>query len=244
MVTGTMLGTVEFVIPESLIVRILMKTDYMFFLEGHGFVSNVIYADPQWKRPSNLLVVEVLESLVSKRKQRGDLGIQGFFKVDGLIRELARMGFYDEDVIAALRYMLRNRLITADHMGSSKLVEEDHVRAHASGLAHLRFLASRLEYLVGILPATYLTDRRLAESIGRRSKVNPGYTDISLLRKKEIVHDLVNYLKDEFNRHAAESPFYEGLATGARLLIRHAEEAFNPSFGRRSAERQSSEELL
>jgi hypothetical protein len=82
-VTGTMLGTVEFVIAESLIVRILMKTDYMFFLEGHGFVSNIMYADPEWKRPSNLLVVEALHLLVSRRKQRGDLGIQGFFEVGG-----------------------------------------------------------------------------------------------------------------------------------------------------------------
>jgi hypothetical protein len=191
-----------------------------------------------------LLVVEVLESLVSKRKQRGDLGIQRFFKVDGIVRELARMGFYDEDVMAALRYMLLNRLITADHMGRSNLAEEDHVRAHASGLAHLRFLANRLEYLVGILPATYLVDRRFAESIGRRSRVNPGYTDISLARKREILHELINYLKDEFNRHAAESPFYEGLATGGRLLIRYAEEALNPSSGRPSAERQSYEGLL
>src|SRR5690606_24346730 len=94
-VTGTMLGTVQFVIPESLIIRILMKTDYMYFLEGHGFVANILYTDPQWKRPSNLLVVELLESVVSRRKQRGELGIQGFFRVEGIIRDLARMGFYD-----------------------------------------------------------------------------------------------------------------------------------------------------
>ena len=155
------------------------------------------------------------------------------------------MGFYEEDVLAALTYMLRNRLITADHMGRSNLVETDHVRAHASGLAHWRFLASRVEYLVGILPATYLTDRRLAEWIGKRSRVNEGYTDISLARKKEILHELINYLKDELNRHAAESPFYEGLATGGRLLIRHAEEAFNPvSRGRQPDWQGSSERLL
>jgi hypothetical protein len=244
LVTGTMLGTVEFVIPESLIVRILMKTDYMFYLEGHGFVSNIIYPDPQWNRPSNLLVVEVLESLVSKRKQRGDLGIQVFFKVEGIVRELARMGFYDEDVMAALRYMLLNRLITADHMGRSNLAEEDHVRAHASGLAHLRFLASRLEYLVGILPATYLVDRRFAESNRQKVKGESWVHGHILGEEKGILHELINYLKDEFNRHAAESPFYEGLATGGRLLIRYAEEALSPSSGRPSAERQSSEGLL
>jgi len=238
-----MLGTVQFVIPESLIIRILMKTDYMYFLEGHGFVANILYTDPQWKRPSNLLVVELLESVVSRRKQRGELGIQGFFRVEGIIRDLARMGFYDDDVMAALKYMLRSRLITADHMGRSRLAEGDHVRAHASGLAHLRFLASRLDYLVGILPSTYLVDRRLAEAIGRRSAVSPGYTDISMARKREILRDLVNYLKDEFNRHAAESPFYEGLATGGRLLIRYAEEALNTSAGRRSADRQISDGL-
>jgi hypothetical protein len=155
------------------------------------------------------------------------------------------MGFYEEDVLSALTYMLRNRLITADHMGRARLVETDHVRAHAAGLAHWRFLASRLEYLVGVLPATYVTDRRLAEWISKRSKVNEGYTDISLARKKEVLHELINYLKDEFNRHAGESPFYENVATGGRLLIRHAEEAFNPvSKGRQPDWQGSSGRLL
>jgi hypothetical protein len=59
--------------------------------------------------------------------------------------------------------------------------------------------------------------------------MNPGFTDISLQRKKEMLSEFVNYLKDEFNRHSNESPFYKGLAAGGRLVIRLAEDAFNPA---------------
>lgn len=161
-----------------------------------------------------------------------------------IVNELNRMGFYEEDVVSALEYMLRNGLVTADHMGRSRLVEGDHIRAHAAGFAHLRFLATRLEYLTGILPATYLVDRRLAEWIGRKSRINEGYTDISLMRKKEMLHEVIDYFKDEFNRHASESPFYEGLAAGGRLLIRLVEEAFNPSPKRGRDEWQRTQEGL
>jgi hypothetical protein len=222
-ITGTILGSERFSIRDSIIVNVLMKTDYLYFDNSHGFITNILYCDPDWKRQSNFLVFEALEYLVERRKRRSENGLRGYFAVQRVIEHLNRLGFAPDDAQRAVTYLLRRNLIVADHMGKTSLKETDYVRAHASGFVHARLLVTNIHYISGIAPVTYLNDRRNAEQIGRLSAINTGFADTQFTRKKEIIFLLLHYMKEEHNRHCEESPLFDQHASGSRYLLRMIE---------------------
>lgn len=219
-ITGTLLGTFSFTIRDATIINVLMKTDYLYFADLHGFITNVLSSDPSWRRQSNFLVFEALEYLVSKRKERSEIGAQGYVVVRAVLDHLNRMGFPPNDTIRALTTLLGRGLIVADHQGRNTLAPDDFVRAHASGFVHTRLLVSNIHYLAAIAPATYMNDRRTAERIGRMSTVNQGFTDIQFARKREVVFSILEYLKSEYERQATEAPLFAQYADASRYLLR------------------------
>jgi Type I restriction enzyme R protein N terminus (HSDR_N) len=226
-ITGTVLGSVRFSIRDSTIVNVLMKTDYLYFDNSHGFITNVLYCGPYWKRQSNFLVFEALEYLVGRRKLKSEFGSQGYFSVAQVIGHLNRLSFAPDDAQNALTYLLRRNLIVADHMGKKSLKETDYVRAHASGFVHARLLVSNIHYISGIAPVTYLNDRKNAEQIGRLSAINTGFADTQFTRKKDIVFLLLQYMKEEYSRHCEESPLFDQHASGSRYLLRMIESSLD-----------------
>jgi len=165
-ITGTILGTEQFDIRDSTIVNVLMKTDYLFFDDSHGFITNILYCDPEWRSHSNFLVNEIVDYLVTRRKATSDIGSRGYVRVRDILNALNRMGFSPEDAIKAINFVHKRNLIVADHLGRTIIEPDDFVRAHASGFVHCRLLADNIHYLAGIVPSTYLNDRKLAEVWG------------------------------------------------------------------------------
>ena len=58
----------------------------------------------------------------------------------------------------------------------------------------------------GVVPSTFITDRGVAERLGRLASINTGFTDVQFRRKQEIVHIFLEYLRKEYARHCQESP--------------------------------------
>lgn len=233
-ITGTLLGTERFSIRDSTIINVLMKTDYLYFDDSHGFITNLFYCDPAWKRQSNFLIFEALDYLVTRRKERSDIGSQGYFGVCQIVDHLNRIGFAPDDSLGALGFLLTRGLIIADSMGRSSLKESDYVKAHASGFVHARLLVENIHYLSGVACVTFLNDRKKAELIGRLSIINPGYVDIQFAKKREIAFLLIEYMKDEYGRHCHESPLFAREASGSRYLMRMMESSLDAraiSFG-------------
>jgi len=187
------------------------------------FVTNILYCDPEWRSHSNFLVNEIVDYLVTRRKATSDIGSRGYVRVREILNALNRMGFSPEDAIKAINFVHKRNLIVADHLGRTTIEPDDFVRAHASGFVHCRLLADNIHYLAGIVPSTYLNDRKLAERLGRLSQINPGFNDIQFGRKQEIVVLLHGYLSEEYNRHANEAPLFAEQAVGTRFLLRAVE---------------------
>ena len=59
-ITSTAIGARGIAIPEYRILRILMRTEYRFFNNNSGFVSNVFYFDEDWQQPNNFIMPEIL----------------------------------------------------------------------------------------------------------------------------------------------------------------------------------------
>lgn len=229
-ITGTVLGSEKFQIRDSTIVNVLMKTDYVYFADNHGFLSNVLYASPDWQRHSNFLVFELLDYLVKRRKETSPIGAQGYFSVSVVLAHINRLGFPPEDALDALHYLLKQGLITPDHLGKTRLGPTDFVRAHASGFVHARLLLENIHYVSGIAPVLWLNDRKVADQIGRLSQINPAFSDVQFARKKEIAFILLQHLKAEFDRHAHDAPLFANLASSSRFAIRMIESCLDVRF--------------
>ena len=70
-ITSTALGAGGVAPPEYTVLRILMRTEYRFFNNSSGFVSNIFYFDEDWEQPNNFILPEILFWLADNRKRHG-----------------------------------------------------------------------------------------------------------------------------------------------------------------------------
>lgn len=214
-----------FDITEATIIRILMRTRYKYFTETNGYITNILDASPEWKRPSNFLYAEILEFLISNRKQQGDIRIEGYFTVSTIIDRLEKLGFVEDDLFSALEHLLEKGLLVADHQRPRGLSAGDSLKVQASGFMHLRFLCRRPEYLAGVLPTTHVASPRFAQDIADTWQLSGDASDIRFGRKRQLVDKLLAYLTDEFDRRVKRHPFFADEGRGSRRLIAAVQEA-------------------
>jgi hypothetical protein len=211
-----------------------MRTEYRFFNDNSGFVSNVFHFDEAWHQPNNFMLPEILFWLCDNRKTRGEIGLEGFFSVQRIAEELQRRGFVREDIVAACSWLLRKQLIEADHMNQTEVVLADSVKVTAAGFIHLRILCERLEYIYGVLTVTPISDQGIATQIAdylRRENqmMTGGYQQLACA---EI---FLQYLQAEFAELKAAYAEFESDRSGASFVIKQIQNAIcyfkNPVLG-------------
>lgn len=74
--TTTMLSGGQARLSEQQLIRSLMRTDYLYFFENHGFIHNIYDFSPEAKIKSHLLKFEILEYLIENRKKVGDARVE------------------------------------------------------------------------------------------------------------------------------------------------------------------------
>lgn len=78
-ITSTAIGAGGIALPEYRVLRILMRTEYRFFNDNSGFVSNVFHFDEEWRQPNNFILLDLLFWLADNRKRRGEIALEGYF---------------------------------------------------------------------------------------------------------------------------------------------------------------------
>jgi hypothetical protein len=224
-ITSSVRGEGAIPISEYHIIRIVMRTDYRFFSDNSGNISNIFHYENEWTRPDNFLLSEILFFLSMHRKQQGELGLEGYFSVRRICDEIQKLGYETEDVYKATNYLLRRQLIIADNFNFSSVGIDDCVRIQASGFIHLRILCDRLEYLYGIIPVVPVADNKVAAALA--DYVNREYQrgDLPGREKVRAVEILLTFLKAEMNRLRERNPFFEPRESGAVYVLRCMEHA-------------------
>jgi hypothetical protein len=218
-ITSTILGGgYATSITEQNILRILMRGEYRFFSDDSGFVSNIFGFDPDWQKPDNFILIEILYFLARNRKRKGEIGLEGYFSCGRLADELQRMGYVPEDTLAALNVALQRQLISADHMNFTSVAYDDSVRILASGYMHVRILAARMEYLYGVIPTTPLSDRDVAVRLADFVKNEAARGKVSWHQRIHAVEIFYAYLLAQ--RKATATPFSASEDTGASYVLR------------------------
>ncbi|WP_147155890.1 hypothetical protein [Reyranella soli] len=221
--TSSAVGAQEIAISEYRILRILMRTEYRFFNNNSGFVSNIFYFDDDWQQPNSFILPEILFWLSDNRKRRGQIGLEGYFSVSNVADELQRRGYVREDVCQACSWLLQKNLIEADHMNQTLVDFADSIKVTAAGFIHLRVLCERLEYLYGVLTVTPISDLRTATAISDylRRENQTGY--ISGFQQVRAVELFLEYLKRQFAQLKAAYPEFGHDRAGAAYMIRQVE---------------------
>ncbi|MGO9271593.1 MAG: hypothetical protein ACLQOO_15245 [Terriglobia bacterium] len=222
-ITSTVLGNRSVPISEHLILRILMRTEYRFFSDHSGFLFNVFNCDPQWQKPDNFLLIEILYFLARSRKQKGEIGLEGYFTCRRITTELQRLGYVPEDVLIGLNLLLKKEIIGADHMNFDLVELDDSVRVLASGFWHVRVLVGRIEYLHGVIATTPIFDPEVAEQLAEFVKQESQRGRTSSFRRVAAVEIFSQYLLRQNKANA--TPFSGARETGAGYVLRHISDA-------------------
>jgi hypothetical protein len=209
----------DFGISEATIIRILMRTRYRLFSENNGYITNIFDCSPAWRRPSNFLYAEILEFLIERRKEAGDISLEGYFSIGTITDAMQRLGFVEDDVFDAVEKLVRRGLVITDRQSATRLRAVDALRIHASGFIHMRFLAHRLEYVAGVLPATSICDNSLARNIASTWSAQPNLPDIRFQAKLRLVREFSKYLQREHDSRCSRHAFFAEGAMGSRKLL-------------------------
>ncbi|MBI5772172.1 MAG: cell division protein ZapE [Verrucomicrobia bacterium] len=205
-------------LPEWLVIRILMRTKYQYFSEGHGYVTNLLDVDETSTTTTNFLLCEALDRLAQSRKQQGELGIEGYRHVEKLVDELSLLGYLAEDSLWALERLLNRRLIIADHQRQKGISRNDYVKISASGFFHLRVLLGRSEYLAGIAADTWLREKPFVEKIAVESDLGYHTYERNAAARRARTVAFQEALKIERGIHNAQSLTTSEKMTGANYV--------------------------
>ena len=173
--------------------------------------------DPDWQKPDNFILVEVLYFLAINRKRKGAIGLEGYFTCRHIAQELQRLGYVPDDILAALNVALQRQLIGADHMNFTSVSFHDSVRILASGYMHVRVLAGRLEYLYGIIPTTPILERDAAEQLTHFLEIEKTRGWIAPYQKHRAVEILHEYLLRQLEKN--RTPFSALEDSGAAYVL-------------------------
>jgi len=219
LITNVAAGGATTSFPEHRVLKILMRQDYRFFNDTAGFVSNIFYCDPNWVRPSNFIVVEVLYFLVGYRKSTGDNGQLGYYSAASIASRLERFGFVQDDVFGACRFALKSGLIEAETAATKALTSSDCFKASASGWAHIRLLSERLEYLSSILPSTAMNDEKLNDLVFDRMQIENQHGDLTYQQRQKLVEQFCAYLRIQHQSLKVHPGYASAGRTGAEYVI-------------------------
>jgi len=242
-ITSTARGAGGITIPEHTILKILMRTEYRFFSDTSGFVSNLFYFNESWQQPNNFLIPDILFFLCENRRTQGVIGLEGYFSVEYIADFLQLRGYVREDVVAACSWLVSRQLVEADHMSSLQVDLHDAVKVTASGFIHLRILSERIEYVYGVLGVTPVTNDEIARKIADyilRENQPPG---LKAHQKAQCVRVFLQYLRYQHAQLSATYPEFGGDHTGSTYVIKRIESALN-HFQNPSAGRQQQPDLL
>jgi hypothetical protein len=221
-ITSAVKGEGLIPITEFQIIRILMRTDYRFFSDASGYISNIFYYDNDWSGPDNFLLIEILFFLAMNRKRVGEIGLEGYYSGARVCDEIQRLGYDRDDVLSGLNYLLGRQLVIADNFSNVEIVLNDSVKISAGGFIHLRVLSERMEYLAGVLPVVPISDDKTCATIAEHIIRESQRGSTTLAEKTRAVEALLKFLQVEFARRE-KNPFFDENNSGAAYVLKAIE---------------------
>lgn len=211
-------------IPEKTVLRALLRGRYAFYsdLRGESYIHNIYQVRDDRPAMSNYIIPEMLAILIRARKRTGDLGIEGYVRVDHLLAAPELMGYAKEDSLWAARYCAEQGLAIAECAGGVNINEDSHMKISSSGFYHLKVLNEREEYLQNVAMSTWMRDQSAASDITDSLQVMKEWEGDSARQSNRRFKRFARYLREEAARHiqvaSCDSDRLGGVNTVAHAL--------------------------
>jgi Type I restriction enzyme R protein N terminus (HSDR_N) len=223
--TNTILSAGSHRIHEPVLLRALMRTNYLYFTPAHGFIKNIYDFPSDCERPSHFLKAEILQFLIENRKKVGDINIEGYYTLEYLTKLLTSRGYIDGDVEKTINSLLKDELLISDNLTRLEADKSTAVRVHPSGYVHMRILSRRLDYIAAAALVTPMSDRKVAEEIGMLWKITSPHTDAKNAKKKDAALLFIKYLEDSWEGQKARAVGVADSEHSGEYLVRGGREA-------------------
>jgi GTPase SAR1 family protein len=224
-ITGSVLSGGDMRIRENFIIRSLMRGRQKYYNGRSLYIRNILFADPDHNRPSNLLIPDILEYLIRNRKAKIDFTQEGYATIGTVVKKMSQLGYDEEDAFNTISTLVKWGLIEPESLVVETLATDDAIRMHASGYIHMRFFLERSEYLVGITPNLQFASRGTAEEIGKLWASQDHRQDLSLPTKQKIMKLLADDMRFEYARRCKRHAFYEEHGLGGKSAVESIEKA-------------------
>jgi hypothetical protein len=212
-------------IQENRIIRALMRGRQKYYNGRSLYIHNILFADTDYNRPSNLLIPDILEYLIRNRKAKIDFTQEGYATIGTVLRKMSQLGYDEEDAFKAIRTVVKWGLIEPESLVVDKLSEDDAIRMHASGFIHMRFFLERNEYLIGLTTNLQFASREVANDIGQLWAGQDHRPDLQITTKQKIMKILSDHIRFEYSRRCRRHAFYEEHGLGGRTAVEAIEKA-------------------
>lgn len=220
--TGPITSTVlsgEKRIKEHQIIRALMRGRQKYYSGRSLYIYNVLFADTEWSRPSNLLIPDILDYLLRNRKSKIDFTQEGYATIGTVVKKMSLLGYDETDTSRAINTVTKWGLIEPESLIAESLSEEDAVRLHASGFIHMRFFLDRAEYLLGLSTNLQFSSRETASEIGQIWASQDHLPDLQFASKLKVLTLMQEHIRFEYQRRCKRHAFYEEHGLGGRYAI-------------------------
>jgi hypothetical protein len=224
-ITGSVLSGGEMRIREHPIIRSLMRGRQKYYNGRSLYIHNILYADEEYNRPSNLLLPDILEYLIRNRKAKIDFTQEGYATIGTVIKKMSQLGYDEEDAFRAIGTAVKWGLVEPESLVVDQLAEDDAVRMHASGFIHMRFFLERSEYLIGITTNLQFASREAAQDIGQLWAGQDHRPDLNFQAKMKIMTTLRDLIRFEYTRRCRRHAFYEEHGIGGRAATEAIDKA-------------------
>lgn len=226
--------TIGYKIQEVVLLKSLMRTSYLYFMENHGFVHNICDFSVPTIVGDYFVKIALLDFLIANRKKIGDIRYEGYFTVEHLCQMFAAAGCDKRDVVTELSTLLLQGMIISERLVIDQLEMEDSVRVHASGYVHARLCVARVEYIASVALVTPIGDPALAEKVSSLWRIVDPRKDISRLKKNILSDSFVTYLEDKLSERETRHGVHELVSGPARAMIGRMREAIGFTHGNAS----------
>jgi len=188
----------EYLIPTSIIARVLIRGNFKYYNEQYSVVKNIFYADPDDQIPNHFIRLGILRWLKLNYKKHGPNKVAGYHRVDELIRDIIPLGFTENQLIKSINFLIKNKAVVTESQSEDEFSEGDLISLGSAGFIYLDLLRD-IYYLSAIAEDCQFHENQIAKKISDRISISKHYEYLTVLENAKTLLDFledyrINYL--------------------------------------------------
>jgi len=193
----------EYKIPNQLVMKILLKGKRKYYTDLNSNVRNAFHSEQIDPIPDPFSRLDILQWLKDNYRIAGPSRMQGFHKIDELIRDLQAHGHNEKTILKQIRSLVNAGCISAESQ-TADVSEDDLICISPAGFVHLD-LVKNISYLSTVSEDVLFREnqiaKKIADNISGQGKFNLDSRQSAIANSKILADYLISYRERHFPRN-------------------------------------------